>query len=292
MTDDKPTPVTVIGLGDMGRALAGAFLDAGHPTTVWNRTASRAEALAARGATAAATAAEAVAASPLTVVCLLDQGTVREVLGPVAGGLRGRTLVNLTNGTPRQAREDAEWAAGHGADYVDGGIMAVPPMIGRPEALVLYSGSPAAFAAHERPLGALGAAMHLGADPGLAALYDLALLSAMYGMFGGFLHALALTGSEKVPAVEFTPLAVSWLNAMMTSLPEMAQAVDSGDHSATGSNLGMQAAAYVNLLDAGREQGVATGLMEPMQDLLHRAVAAGHPGDGLSRLVGLLRTTT
>ncbi|GGL57701.1 NAD(P)-dependent oxidoreductase [Planomonospora parontospora] len=290
MTGDQRTPVTVIGLGDMGKALAGAFLDGGHPTTVWNRTASRAEALAARGATVAATAAEAVAASPLTVVCLLDQGTVREVLDPVAGAMRGRILVNLTNGTPRQAREDAEWAAGHGADYVDGGIMAVPPMIGRPEALVLYSGSPAAFAAHERTLGVLGGAMHLGADPGLAALYDLALLSAMYGMFGGFLQALALTGSEKIPAAEFTPLAVSWLNAMMTSLPEMARAVDSGDHPAVGSNLGMQAAAYVNLLDASREQGVATGLVEPMRALLHRAVAAGHSGDGLSRLVELLRT--
>ncbi|MBG0814143.1 NAD(P)-dependent oxidoreductase [Planomonospora sp. ID82291] len=292
MTDDEQTPVTVIGLGDMGRALAGAFLDAGHPTTVWNRTASRAEALAARGATVAATPAEAAAASPLTVVCLLDHGTAREVLGPAAAALRGRTLVDLTNGTPRQARENAEWAAEHGADYVDGGIMAVPPMIGRPEALVLYSGSPAAFAAHERTLGALGTAMHLGADPGRAALYDLALLSAMYGMFGGFFHALALTGSEKIPAAEFTPLAISWLNAMMTSLPAMARAVDSGEHAATGSNLGMQAAAYVNLLDASREQGVATGPVEPMQALLHRGVAAGHGGDGLSRLVELLRVTS
>lgn len=30
--------VTVLGLGPMGAALASAFLAAGHPTTVWNRT--------------------------------------------------------------------------------------------------------------------------------------------------------------------------------------------------------------------------------------------------------------
>ncbi|GAA3142215.1 NAD(P)-dependent oxidoreductase [Planomonospora alba] len=290
MTDNARPPVTVIGLGDMGRALAGALLDAGHPTTVWNRTASRADALAARGAAVAATPAEAVAASPLVIVCLLDDGTVRKVLEPAAGALDGRTLVNLTNGTPRQARETAAWAAGQGAQYVDGGIMAVPPMIGRPEALVLYSGSPAAFAAHEATLGALGAARHLGADPGLAALYDVALLSAMYGMFGGFLHAVALTRSEKVPAAEFTPLVVAWLGAMMESLPAMAEAVDSGDHPATGSNLRMQATAYVNLLEAARDQGVGTELMEPMRALLDRAVAAGHGDDGLSSLVDLLRT--
>ncbi|MER5301781.1 NAD(P)-binding domain-containing protein [Streptomyces lasiicapitis] len=36
-TDAQPA-VTVIGLGEMGFTLASAFLDGGHPTTVWNRT--------------------------------------------------------------------------------------------------------------------------------------------------------------------------------------------------------------------------------------------------------------
>ncbi|MYU15304.1 NAD(P)-binding domain-containing protein, partial [Streptomyces sp. SID8361] len=44
------TPVTVLGLGDMGTALARALVGAGHRTTVWNRTAAEAEALAAEGA--------------------------------------------------------------------------------------------------------------------------------------------------------------------------------------------------------------------------------------------------
>jgi 3-hydroxyisobutyrate dehydrogenase-like beta-hydroxyacid dehydrogenase len=48
--DAGHTPVTVIGLGLMGRALATAFLRAGHPTTVWNRTPAKAEQLVAQGA--------------------------------------------------------------------------------------------------------------------------------------------------------------------------------------------------------------------------------------------------
>ncbi len=306
-TDDR-APVTVIGLGAMGRALAGAFLDTGHPTTVWNRTAGKGGELTERGATEAATVAEAVAASPIVVVCVLDYDAVREVLGApgvldvpegsgtpgtpgtVAGLLAGRTLVNLTNGTPRQARELARWASERGADYLDGGIMAVPPMIGSPGSLVLCSGSPETFAAHERTLSALGTVSHLGEDAGRAALYDIALLSAMYGMFGGFFQAVAMVGSEKVPATEFTPLVVSWLNAMITSLPEMAKAYDANDHSATASNLGMQAEAFVNLLDAGRDQGVSTELLEPMGTLLHRGVAANRGDDDLSALIGLLRT--
>ncbi|MFF5244517.1 NAD(P)-dependent oxidoreductase [Streptosporangium sp. NPDC000095] len=321
--------MTVIGLGAMGKALAGAFLDNGHPTTVWNRTAGKGGELVERGATEAATAAEAIAASPLVVVCVLDDAAVRATLGaPAAPGasdsadiphapgpsglantpgttggpgtstgpgtaseaLAGRTLVNLTNGTPRQARELARWASAQGTDYLDGGIMAVPPMIGRPGSLVLCSGSPRAFAAHEETLSATGTVSYLGEDAGRAALYDIALLSAMYGMFGGFLQAVALAGSEKVPATEFTPMVVSWLNAMIAGLPEMAKAYDTNDHSATASNLEMQATGFVNLLETGRDQGVGTELLEPMGALLNRGVAAGRGGDDLSALIDLLRT--
>ena len=56
--------MTVLGLGEMGRALAAAHLDAGHPITVWNRSPGRADALAARGATVAGSAEEAVDAAP------------------------------------------------------------------------------------------------------------------------------------------------------------------------------------------------------------------------------------
>jgi len=47
---DRGSAVTVIGLGSMGSALAGAVLEAGYPTTVWNRTAGKAEPLVRRGA--------------------------------------------------------------------------------------------------------------------------------------------------------------------------------------------------------------------------------------------------
>jgi 3-hydroxyisobutyrate dehydrogenase-like beta-hydroxyacid dehydrogenase len=64
------------------------------------------------------------------VVCVLDYDAVHDVLDPSAHTLASRALVNLASGTPRQAREAADWASAHRADYLDGGIMAVPSMIG------------------------------------------------------------------------------------------------------------------------------------------------------------------
>jgi 3-hydroxyisobutyrate dehydrogenase-like beta-hydroxyacid dehydrogenase len=109
-TAHKPS-VTVIGLGNLGQVLAGTFLEQGYRTTVWNRSPGKADGLVARGAVRAATAAEAIAASDLVIVCVLEYETVRDLLTPTADVLAGRVLVNLTSGTPQPARELAAWAA-------------------------------------------------------------------------------------------------------------------------------------------------------------------------------------
>ncbi|MFD2056347.1 NAD(P)-dependent oxidoreductase [Mesorhizobium calcicola] len=283
--------MTVIGLGAMGTALAEAFLNKGYAVTVWNRSPAKAHALAAKGAIMAASVEDAVRSSPLIVVCLLVYDTVHEALAPAREELSGRTLVNLTNGTPEQARATSHWAATHGANYVDGGIMAVPPMIGGQHALILYSGSRQAFDAHSKQLDALGTSKYLGEDAGLAPLQDIALLAGMYGLFGGVMQALALTGSAGIAAGEFMPLLMSWLHAMQGGLPKWAEQIDAGDHTSNVvSNLGMQADAYANLIDAGTAAGISSELVLPMQRLMKRGVAAGKANADLTSLVELLRS--
>ncbi len=176
----------------MGAALARTWLAAGHPLTVWNRSPGRSAELALRGARVADTAAEAVAASPLVVTCLLDDASVREALADA--DLTGKDLVDLTTSTPAESRSRAAWAAGRGARFLDGGIMAVPPMIGAPGAggYILYRGPRALFDQHRDVLGVPAETRYAGEDFGLAALYDVALLSAMTAMFAGARHAFAL----------------------------------------------------------------------------------------------------
>ncbi|WP_433162402.1 NAD(P)-dependent oxidoreductase [Kribbella sp. CA-247076] len=284
------TPVTVLGLGAMGTALARAFLAAGHPTTVWNRTPGRSRELDALGAVRAASAAEAVAAGPLVVVCLLDDSTVRATLEPLAADLTGRTLVNLTSSLPSQARALAEWAAGHGVDFLDGGIMAVPVLIGGPQAFILYSGSTAAFEQYASDLKAAARPAYVGKDPGMASLHDFTLLSAMYPMLGGAAHALALISGEDISPTAFTDdYLVPWLSAMLGQLPAMAKDLEHGPDGPAGSNLAMQANGFHELVDLAVEQGVDPAMIAPMEKLLQRAVSEGHGDEDLAALVPLLR---
>ena len=282
--------VSVLGLGAMGSALASAFLRGGHSTTVWNRTQGRALGLDGQSVQRVGTVADAIGASPLVVLCVVHYDAGYQALRPVSDQLAGRTLVNLCNGSPRQAREMAAWAGEHGADYLDGGIMAIPPMIGQPEALTLYSGAPEVFQRHRDTLGALGGARHLGPDPGMAALHDIALLSAMYGMFGGFLHAVSLVGSEGIKAGELMPLLEPWIQAMLPALGKAAEQIDSGDYGRdVVSPLAMQAAAFGNFIDSARDQGIRPDLLLGLGGLMEEAVAAGHGKHDISSLVEVIK---
>ncbi|MFK0273723.1 NAD(P)-dependent oxidoreductase [Ensifer sp. NPDC090286] len=282
--------ISIIGLGAMGAALAETLIDAGNTITVWNRTSARADALVAHGARRAATVAGAIAAGDILILCLTDYAAVETTLADVGATIAGKTVVNLTNGRPDEVRAIAARLGGLGARYLDGGIMATPPMIGTPHAFVLYSGDSAAFRDAEQQLAAFGQSDYLGEDAVLAAVSDLALLSAMYGLFGGYLHATALAGSVGFTAKQFLPLVEPWLAAMMTALPDYAERIDSGDHARdVMSNLQMQSVAITNIVAASRSLGIDPAFMEPIERLAKKRLAAGFGSDEASGLIEAMR---
>jgi 3-hydroxyisobutyrate dehydrogenase-like beta-hydroxyacid dehydrogenase len=276
--------VSFLGLGEMGAALARAALDAGHATTIWNRSAGKAASLVEAGARATTTAAEAVAASDLIVVCLFDHQSVHDVLGPIADRLSGRSVINLTTTSPDGARELARWAAGVGVDYLDGGIMATPDMIGTPHSSVLYSGSRRLFDEYRGLLELWGSPEYFGDDAGMASLYDLALLSGMYVMFAGFFHGAAMVGAGGVSASEFATRAAVFLQNVIFSFTEYAGVIDGGDYSVPGQQ-SLEFSDISDIVDASRALGISTELVDVVQRLIHRQIDAGHGKAGFARMI-------
>lgn len=282
------TSVSVIGLGLMGTAIAQALLDKGIGITVWNRSTAKADNLAARGAKQAPTALDAINASPLVLICLTTQDAVREILEAEHKALLGRSVVNLTSGTPAQARALATWTAEQGAQYLSAAILAIPPMIGKPGAIVLYSGEQPVLARHIAVLECLALPHYLGDDLGRSVLFDIALLTGMYGLFAGGLQALALMRAEKIPAKEILLLLIPWLQAMMGSLPRFAEKVDARDYSKPVSRLGMQAEGFHHMIEAYETLGVSPELVVPLHRLMKRGVAGGYGDEDFVSLVELL----
>jgi 3-hydroxyisobutyrate dehydrogenase len=75
-----------IGLGLMGRPMAGNLLKAGHAVTVWNRTAARADELVAAGAKLAKSPKEAASDADVLITIVSDPPALEEVLWGKSGG--------------------------------------------------------------------------------------------------------------------------------------------------------------------------------------------------------------
>jgi 3-hydroxyisobutyrate dehydrogenase-like beta-hydroxyacid dehydrogenase len=287
---DEPA-VTVLGLGPMGRALAGAFLDAGVRVTVWNRTPGRDRELLDRGATAAASAAEAVAASALTVVCVVNYDAADAVLrqDPVTDALKGRTVVNLCADTPARARDTAEWADAHGIRYLDGAIMSMTTTIGTPEAVVIYSGPEDLYREHLPVLEALGGThTHLGEDFGRAAAYDIALLDIFWTAMSGYAHALAIARAEGITARELLPHAQG-IGAIMSPLfEEFAGDADDGTYSGELNPITSAVSTMAHIIETSESHGIDASLMRAAEGQARRVVGLGHGTDGITRVTELL----
>ncbi len=288
--DGHRPPVTVIGLGPMGRALAGAILKAGHPLTVWNRTGAKADSLVAQGAVLAESAAEAVTASPLTIVCVLDYDAAQAIADPLSEALRGRTLVNLTADSPVRARQMAEWATDNGIHYMDGAILTPTSTIGQDSAVVLYSGPEAVYRFHRQTLAAIGgSSVYLGEDPGRAAAYDVSLLDIFWTTMSGYVHALALAKAENIGAKELLPFAQgisAILPGIMTGLAEQA---DSGQYPGHGSTLLSASAGMEHIIHTAHAHGIDTSVLAAAHDIAKRAIDAGWGEAGFAYLTEVVR---
>ncbi|MEU4178910.1 NAD(P)-binding domain-containing protein [Streptomyces sp. NPDC026589] len=287
----EQSAVTVLGLGPMGRALAAAFLNAGLRTTVWNRTPGRDRELVAQGAVSARSAEEAVAASGLTVACVVNYDAVNTILRreTVTEAIKGRTVVNLTADTPDRARDTAAWASEHGVRYLDGAIMTPTVTIGTPAAVFIHSGPQDLYHEHQPVLQTLGGThTHLGEDIGRAAAYDIALLDIFWTAMAGYVHALAVARAEGITARELAPFAKGIGDILPPIFEGLADDVDSGIFSGEGNPLTSAASSMAHIVHTSEAHGIEAGVMRAAEGLARRAIGRGHGADGFTRVTELL----
>ncbi|MEU7802872.1 NAD(P)-binding domain-containing protein [Micromonospora arborensis] len=291
MSSYNEKSVTVLGLGPMGRSLAGAFLAAGMQTTIWNRTPGRDQELVEAGAVTAPSAAEAVAASGLTVVCVVNYDASDAILrqSAVTDALKGRTVVNLTADTPDRARDSERWAAGCAIQYLDGAIMTPTTTIGTPAAVVIYSGPEDLYRKHQPVLDTLGGThTHLGEEIGRAAAYDIALLDIFWTAMAGYAHAMAVAKAEGVSARELAPFAMGIGAILPPIFEQSAEEVDSGNFSGEGNPITSAASSMAHIVHTSERHGIDAGVMRAAEGMARRVIGLGHGTDGFMRITEFL----
>jgi len=115
--------IAFIGLGTMGAPMAGRLLDAGFDVIVHNRTRERERALVERGATAAASPAEAAAHADVIVTMVSDTPDVEAILfgpdGVAQGARRDAIVVEMSTIAPEAVRAMGARLAAQGVALLD-----------------------------------------------------------------------------------------------------------------------------------------------------------------------------
>jgi 3-hydroxyisobutyrate dehydrogenase-like beta-hydroxyacid dehydrogenase len=204
--------------------------------------------------------------------------------------LRGRTLVQLSTGSPQDARSGEAWAKARGAEYLDGAILATPRQIGTPESVILASGSERAFAAARVVLLQLaGQVSYLGERAAAASAFDQGFLSTLFSALAGFYHALDVVDAEGLSVREFATLFEATGPAIIQMILHDAQSVASKRYDKPEASLETCLLSLQLMERSAREAGLDASIPAFVSELFAAGKAAGLGAQSPAALVELLK---
>jgi 3-hydroxyisobutyrate dehydrogenase-like beta-hydroxyacid dehydrogenase len=279
--------VTVIGLGLMGSALARAFVENRRRVTVWNRSSEKAAPLVVKGARLAPDAAAAVAASPVTLLCVSNYTAPQQILSASKASLAGKLLVQLSTGTPQEARASEAWAQQQQAEYLEGKITRGPGSIGTPSAHLLLSGAEAVFQKAEPLLRVLSSRLdYKGAAIGLAAAWDMVLIIRYYGMYLSLFHSILICHSEGIPLEQYSTLLGEQGKGYEKWLCDNIQ---SGQYEETSAPLELWAGGIERIVQQAQDSHINAAFPMFTAALFQKAMTAGYGREEVSALFKVLQ---
>jgi len=183
----------LIGLGNMGTAFAERVLAAGFELAVYNRTPEKANALAARGAEVAASAADLAGRVDVVITSLSDDEALESVAETVVGAARPRTiLVDTSTVSPGVSSRVAALAEGASIEYLRAPVSGNPGVVRAGNLSFIVSGARETLDRAEPVLLAIGPTIHHVGDGEQARIVKLAVNLMIGGLAELMSEALVL----------------------------------------------------------------------------------------------------
>ena len=196
--------IALIGTGMLGSGMVRHFLKSGTEVTVWNRTEEKARALAAEGATVAASPAAAVSGASRVHFVLPDDAIVDGILDRIAPALTdGVVVVDHSTTLPEGTAKRAERLRARGIRFLHAPVFMSPQMAADGAGLMLASGPQREFDEVRAALeGMTGEVWYLGARPDLAAAYKLFGNCMLFAISGGLADVVTMARANGIDPVD------------------------------------------------------------------------------------------
>ena len=285
---------SVVGLGNMGTAIAERLLDAGHPLGVFNRSPGRDAALLERGASRLASAAEALAGPAVCLTSLADDDAVdAAVCGPdgvLAGARPGTILVETSTISVAASQRIARLAADTEVHYLRAPVSGNPAAIRSGTAAIVVSGEAEVAARCEALLAAITPTVRYVGEGERARILKLVLQVVIGGTAELLAEALVL--GEEAGVDRQTLLEVIGASVVGSRfLDYKTKPLLEDDYSATFTT-SMLVKDVDLVLDLAHDTGVELPLTNELRTLLDDACTAGHADQDFMALVLHLRERT
>ncbi len=281
--------ISVIGLGAMGSALARTLLQNGYSVAVWNRTTEKVEPVVNAGATAAASPADAISASPATITCIASHNQTIELLGSIAPSLTGKTIIELSTGGATEAEALAELLSKNSANWLIGIINAYPTAIGKPETVLTVVGEADVWERWKQVIATLGgSSTRVGDKAGMLAALFAALFTTRQGFMFGMIYGALVCKKAGIPLDTFARQVPVSLGVLPSYHQYFVDTVPTGDFDNPPATMTTYAAALDDALATFKAVGSPAELPQLFSDLAHRGVNAGLSDKALTALVELL----
>ncbi len=169
-TNPQLPRIGFIGLGIMGRSMAGHVLAAGHPLCVYNRSRDKADELVGRGARWCDSPGDVAAASDIVITMVGYPADVEQIYlgegGIVERAAAGTLLVDMTTSSPSLARRIAEAARAKGCAALDAPVSGGDVGAREARLSIMVGGEPADLERARPVLERMGTSIVLQGGPG------------------------------------------------------------------------------------------------------------------------------
>ena len=280
--------VSIIGLGQMGRKLAQIYVGCGYEVTVWNRSPEKAQDLNAHRVASDVT--EALDASDVIVICVLDNSIVFDLLNrPGSSVFLGKTIINFTTGSPEEVKELEASLKSAGAFYLNGAIQVAPEQMAMPDTTILMAGNKSAFDSHRTLLDKLGGNIkYLGENAAASPAMDLATLSWVYGSFFGLMYGVAFCRKEGINLDQYSTIIGEIAGSFLEFYKHEIKTIAENNYNITQSPMAISIIASQRITDTARSMGMDTRFTDSIAAMLANTKKHGLENEEVSALIKIV----
>lgn len=282
--------VTIVGLGQMGIKLAELLRDQNIPITVWNRSIAKAKDI--KNVRVIANLNNAIDQSAIIIICVYDYKAINEILsGPeIQAALKGKTIINLTTGSPQEADNLDLRMKNYDAYYLDGAIQVAPDQMGMPDTTILISGDQHIYNEQETLLKILGGNIkYLGPKASAASAMDLATLTWLYGSYIGLIYGAGLARNADLDLNVYSNILAEITPGFTAFFQHQLQVIETDNYTISQSPLSISVAATQRIWDAIKDSKMDTRFPENIALLLKKAEVSGYGGQELAALIKVVQ---